>query len=78
MPLSCIVTEKSGKVGAAVPLSVGDVGSHVLHCYLRTKWYPDPSSSYAVIDMGQKWGVIFSIAKTFREVTVPTQYIFGE
>jgi len=46
--------------GCCAPFRLAEV-------YLRTKWYPDPSSRYAIIDMCQKWGVIFSIAKNFRE-----------
>ena len=49
--------------GAAVPLSVGGAGSPSntmlpgpIEAYLRTKWYPDPSSRLATIYMGRKVG----------------------
>jgi len=43
--------------GVAVPLSLGELGSHVTQCrlgqaYLRSKSHPDPSSRLATIDMG--------------------------
>ena len=42
------------KVGAAVPISVGELGSHLTQCglgraYLRTKWHFDPSNHMATI-----------------------------
>jgi len=43
--------------GAAVPLSVGELGLHLTQCRaeanLLTKWYPGPSSRLATIDMGR-------------------------
>ena len=49
-------------MGAAVPLSVArELGFHLTQChlaevYLCTKWYPDPSSRLATVDMGLKVG----------------------
>jgi len=49
-------------VRAAVPLSVvRELSSHLTQCrlaevYLCTKWYPDPSSCLATVDMGLKVG----------------------
>jgi len=50
------------KVGAAVPLSLGELGPVLTQCglvrclYLFTKWHLDPSSCLATIDMGRKFG----------------------
>jgi len=43
--------------------NVRELGPHLIQCRLgpglpRTKWYPDPSSRLATIDMGRKWGVL--------------------
>jgi len=52
----------SQKMGAAVLLSLQRRWVPILHndawaqAYLRTKWYPDPSSRLATIDMGRKVG----------------------
>ena len=44
--------------GTAVPLSVAGAGSPSnvawAEAYFRTKWYPDPFSRLATIDIGQK------------------------
>jgi len=40
--------------GAAVPFSQGELGPSDV--YLRIKWYLDPSSRLATIDMGRKLG----------------------
>ena len=49
---------KSG--GAAVPLSMGELGPHITQCRLGqslpTKCYRDPSSRLAIIDMGRNEG----------------------
>ena len=59
------------KVGAAVPLSLGELGSHLTQCRLGrglytlvSKWYLEPSNSLATIRQryrqtdrhGQEWG----------------------
>ena len=45
---------KWAKMGAAVPLSVGEVGPHLTQCrlgeaYLRTRWHPNPFNRLATI-----------------------------
>jgi len=45
------MARKAGE-GAAVPLSVGELGPHLTQCrlaqaYLHAKWHPDPSNSLA-------------------------------
>jgi len=44
-----------------MPLSLGELVALLTHCRLgrgppRIKWYPDPSSRLATIDMGRKGG----------------------
>ena len=39
--------------------------------YLRTEWYPDPSSRLAIIDMGRKVGRHIFNRQIFRETTAP-------
>jgi len=50
------------KLGAVPLLQVGELDPHVTQCawakaYLRTKWHLDPSSRWATINMGRKWGL---------------------
>jgi len=66
------------KWGTAVPLSVeGKLGPHLTQCglgrgLLRTKPYPDPSSCFAVMDMGRKVGShIFNHQKILERPQLP-------
>jgi len=52
------MARKVGGGGAAVPLSVRDLSPQLCNvawaeAYIRAKWYPDPSSRLATIDMGR-------------------------
>ena len=63
-PSSRLATIDMGrKVGAAVPLSVGELVSHLIHvaragAYHHTKWHLDPSSRLATTDMSRKLGAV--------------------
>ena len=57
----------------------GELGTHLTQCrlgrglYLCTKWYPEPLSRFT---WAEKWAVIFSIAKNFREATAPNDMCY--
>jgi len=62
------------KVGVLCPFPLGEAGSpqHNVACaeaYMRTKWYPDPSSRLATIDMCRK---VEGVLCPFREEGVGT------
>ena len=67
-PAACGPEQWSEKWRAAVLLFVGGRGFpsnsvDSAEAYLRTKWYPDPSSHLAIIGKSRKVGGIFSLTK---------------
>jgi len=71
------------KIGAVPVFGVGKVDLHVTQCGLGrglppSKWYLDPSSRLATINMGQKWGRLCPFLDGWSWVPIQHTVVWAE